>query len=270
MADLPDPATLSDEDLDKILAGELPPEEEETDEPEGDAPTDEEQPEEEETPAEEPAPAPATEEVVEEEEQRPPSRREQLRVQQLLAKIRQPNQPVAAVPENPQLLNYSKELDTDEETIKRLEADRTAAQNSSLKQAEQMARAMQWETMLNIDAPNVEQQYAVLNPKDTEHFHPAVADALSREYLQMVGYDPASKTVRNPGIRWSEFVEARMELAEEIAANRVVEATKSIKSQAAKTALRPDGSRAKRMNLNKAAEDMTDEELDAKMKSLGL
>lgn len=268
MADY-DPSTLSDEELDKLIAGEdIEPTPPEAGTP---APTEEEVPPapaapetEEETPPADPAPQPA---VEEEEEVRPPSRREQLRVQQLLNKMsQQPETPAPQAPAQIQGLNYAEELDADEETIKRLEEDRAAAVAAATKQQSDFQIQLQsseWRTKLDIDAPQVESKYEVLNPNDSEHFHPVLADTLSSWYLNQVQYDAQTNTVRNPNLRWGEFVEGVMELAEEIANTKVATATQNITRQAAQTAIRPDGSSSKKLNLNQAPESMTDEELDA-------
>lgn len=262
MPDVVDPSTLSDEELDKLIQGDEPEEaeveeptepdaeEESADEPEA---TEEGEPEE-----------PEAEEPETPEAPKPPSRREQLRIQQLVAKFG--NKRPEASPQSidpSKSLNYAEELDADPEIIKRLEADRQRTADTSYERAETMARTMQWETMLNIDAPQVESKYEMLNPKDEEHFHPVLADSLSKWYLNQTGFDPETRTVANPGIRWSEFVDGVFELADEIASSKVATATKNIKSQAAKTGLRPGGTTSKKLNLNRAPEAMTDEELDA-------
>jgi hypothetical protein len=58
-------------------------------------------------------------------------------------------------------------------------------------------------------------------------------------------------------------MESVVELAEEIAATKVSTTQKNLTKQVAKTALRPDGGTAKKLDLTKAPGDMTDEELDA-------
>jgi len=54
-----------------------------------------------------------------------------------------------------------------------------------------------------------------------------------------------------------------MELADRTAATKTQKSAKNIAKQAAQTGLRPDGSKAKRLDLSKAPEQMSDEELDA-------
>jgi hypothetical protein len=54
-----------------------------------------------------------------------------------------------------------------------------------------------------------------------------------------------------------------MELGEKIGSRRSQATAKNVAKQATQTGLRPDGSQAKKLNLNKAPEDMTLEELYA-------
>lgn len=257
-----DPSQMTDEELDKAISGEEPEETVNNEEAQVASP-------EEETPEQpaEPEAEEAGQAAEEEPEEAPaPSRREQLRVQQLLAKYGPPKQQAPQQPEA-EALDYREAIDADDNVYQTLESDRQAygqhqraqGQNEALKQVQ----TVKWETLLHIDAPQMESKYAVLNPADKENFHPALADALSQRYLNMVGYDPATGLVANPGIRWKDFVESEFELAEEIANTKVATTAKNIARQAANTGLRPDGSSAKRLNLNQAPEHMTDEELDA-------
>lgn len=259
-----DPSTLTDEELDALINGDEPDEELDAPSDEEDAPEEDEKPdaadkladEPEDTPADEPSP-----EDSEEEEEKPPSRREQLRIQQLLAKGRKPETKPATVDLG--LLKYEDELEADPELIERLEADRKKAQDSATADIQRQLQSSEWRTRLDIDAPQIESKYDFLNRNDKEKFHPVLADSLNSWYLDMVGFDPETKTVEKPGIRYAEFIDGMYELAEEIAATKVEKATREIKSQVARTGLRPDGSSAKRLNLNQAPQDMTDEELDA-------
>lgn len=231
--------------------------------PAAEAPTEPASPKEEpkeETPAEE-AVAPAEEE---QEEASAPSRREQLRVQDLLNKYGPP--PVSRPAPQAKAPDYQELIDAEPEVYKQLEQATTQfgreqfaqGQNESLKQVQ----TVKWETLLNMDAPQMESKYSVLD-KESPDFHPAVSDALSRRYLQMVGYDPETGLVERPSIRYKDFIEGEFELADEIASTKNQETVKNVAKQAATTGLRPDGSSAKRLNLNKDPQDMTMEELYA-------
>lgn len=194
-----------------------------------------------------------------------PSRREQLRIHQLLAKYGQPGE---RQPAPSQGMDYTKTIDADPEVIQQLEADRQtsgqAQYNAGLRQAEYL----NWHTSLKIDAPKVESEFPILNPKSTE-FNPAVAAAINGWYTNMAGFNPGDSqrgippSVNNPNIEYADFVGGFMELVQETAGQRNAQTVKNVAKQAAATGLRPDGSSAKRLNLNQAPENMTIEELYA-------
>ena len=238
------------------------------DEPQVETSEEVETPSEIETPVEEVETAPAEEETTVEETEKPPSRREQLRIQTLLQKYgpppERPSQQQAPYQQTrSDALDYGTALDADPEVIKQLEADRNATSQMSYNEGLKRAEFLDWKTSLKIDAPNIEKKYPILDPNDKENFHPVVADAMNTWYLKMSGYDPNNQTVANNGISYADFVEANMELVEEIAGQKNAQTVKNVTKQAAQTGLRPDGSSAPRMNLNKAPQDMTMEELYA-------
>lgn len=221
-----------------------------------------------ETPPE--APEPPVEEVVEEApeepeepEEKPPSRREQLRIQDILAKREKAQQPTPPASAG---LNYATDLNAEPEIVKQLEADRQAAANASYQAGIKQADSIRWEALLNADAPTIETKYPQLD-KTSSDFHPALANAINSMYLSSVGYDADNKTVTNPNIRYRDYVESVFELANEIAGEKIQSTTTNIKKQVANTGLRPDGSTSKRLNLNQSPNQMTPEELEAKIKS---
>lgn len=229
--------------------------------------TPEETPETPETPEEEP-----TQEITEEEtpeetpetpegQEKPPSRRESLRIQQLLQKMKESKEEPTA-PKVPNALDYNQALDADPEVISKLEEDRNQFGQTIRDQTLEQVKSIQFHTRLEIDAPRVESKYPTLD-KLSPDFNPAVADALNTSYLSMVGYDPDTDTVKNPNIRYADYIEAQMELAEAIAGERNQKTAQNIAKQAATTGLRPDGSKAKGLNLNQSPDQMTDEELAA-------
>lgn len=252
-----DPSELTDEQLDAAIEGKELPEE---------SPEPKEEPKEE-TPEVEPSQEPEPESEPEEdpavEEPKKPSKRESLRIQQLLAKMKE--QPKET--ETPKGLDYGTALEADPQVIAQLEADRKAVAEEAFRRGQDQSRSLQFHTRLEIDAPQVENKFPQLN-KESDQFDPVIASALNQHYLQLVGYDPETDTVQNPNLRYRDFVEAQYELAEALATEKVQKSSKNIAKQAATTALRPDGSQAKRMNLNKAPQDMTDEELDAVLATL--
>lgn len=218
------------------------------------------------------APEEVAQEVQDEAPEKPsadqPSRRETLRIQQLLKKYGPPpERPEPSQFKRDDALDYQSALDADPEIIQRLEADRQAEGQAQYNQGQNSVRAelrtSEWRTLLNFDAPQTEAKYGWLNPKDSEKFDPALADAINEEYKAVVGYDERTGLVSRPEIRYSDFVEARVELSTRLAKSMTADTAKNIAKQAATTGLRPDGSSAKRMNLNKAPQEMTTEELYA-------
>lgn len=222
-----------------------------------DAPTEDVQ----EEPADEPVQEQETPEA-EAEEEKPPSRREQLRIQQLLTKLK--DKDTKETPSGVEALDYATALNADPEVVEQLQADRKRYGEELYQRGLQQANSMQFHTRLEIDAPKVEAKYSQLN-KESDQFDPAIADALNSAYLQLVGYDERTDTVQNPNIRYADYIEAQFELANALASEKTARTTKNIAKQAAATGLRPDGSTAKRLNLDKAPEDMTVEELQAKI-----
>jgi hypothetical protein len=232
-----------------------------------------EQPEEE-TPEEELKEEPSEEE--EGEEQAPPqmSRRRAKRLEQaqgnlaklenLVSKLKGDEAPVQ-VPK-PQGIDYKEVLNADDDTIAQFEADRLATAEASFNQGREQSKSIQFHTRLEIDAPKVESKYSIFD-KDSPDFKPETADAINRWYLTSVGYNPQNDTVANPNLRYSDFVEGIMELSDSVGNVKLETSRKNIASQAANTGLRPDGSTTK-LNLNKSATEMTDDELKAKMKQI--
>lgn len=206
-----------------------------------------------------------TQEVVEE---KPPSRRETLRVQALLQKYGQPQDRPKA-PSQPNALDYSTALDADPEVVKQLESDRQTVSDAAYLQGLKQSEVKEWKRDLKFEAPVVEEKFPFLNPRDTVNFNPAAADVMNQKYLRFIGYQPGDpergvpESILYPDVSYREFVEGEMEFVDELASRKVAETTKNIAKQAATTGLRPDGSSAKRLNLNQAPSDMTDEELYA-------
>jgi len=245
-----DVTTLTDEELNEAVGtGTTPEPESPTEEPVVEEPVEE--------PTEEPIEELPVEEPVVEEQ--PVSRREQLRIQQLLTKYPDLKERVQTPPKN----EFIENLDADPEVIRQLTEDRNAQFIAGAETIRAEMKTSEWNTMLNIDTPQVLSTHKWLNPKDTENFQPAIADAVNAEYLSLVGYDQETGMVSNPGIRYSDFIEARVELSTRLAKAMTAESTKNIVKQTASTGLRPDGSSAKRLNLNQAPQNMTDEELYA-------
>lgn len=236
-----------------------PPVEPSKEEPPKDEPLKEEEPE---TPAEEVPPD-------EEPEDTPaaPSRREQLRVEDLLRKYGPPKDSSKPKPAGK---DYREMIDADDQVIKDLESDRQQSNQQSFDQGLERAQYYQWETLLRVDEPQVRSKFPALDPTSKE-YHPAIRRAMDAKYAALTGYDPGDpdkgvpSSVRNHSIRYLDMVESEMEFSEELASLKVEATTKNIAKQTAQTALRPDGSSAKKLDLNKKPEDMTLEELKARV-----
>lgn len=279
-----DPKDMSDEELEAALAtddtnlngdepagdpGKTPPAPDPADESRGpdgrfkakpDEPTPEDTP-----PAEE-------EPQVHPDEEKPPSRREQLRIQQVLERVKNGNsRPQGQEPPRSQrsgAIDYASELDAEPEVIARLEEDRKVAENARYQEGLRQAQAYEWRTLLQVDAPQVERDHPQLDKNNSE-FHPAVANSLSTMYLQMSQFDDQTGLASNPGMRWSDFVESIWELADEIGKLQSQKAVTEVARQAANTGLRPNGESTK-LNLNKEPEQMSDAELDAFLAAKGM
>lgn len=193
----------------------------------------------------------------------PVSRRKAERLQKLESLVsRLKGEDVAQVAPRPNGLDYRTALDADEEVVQTLESDRKAYGETAFNAGLEQAKSIQFHTRLEIDAPKIESKYPTFD-QNSEEFKPGVANAVNSWYLATVGYDARTDTVKNSTIRYSDFVEGVMELADSMAGEKVATTQKNIAKQAAQTGLRPDGSSPKRLNLNQAPEDMTVEELNA-------
>lgn len=256
-----DASKLTDEELDQRIAEGEPtatPEPVETpSEPAAEVESEEASPEE---PSEEQPEEPAQEvDKKEVPEEQPPSRREQLRIQQLLAKYGPP--PERQTSQQPSqfkredALDYQTALDADPEVIKQLEDDRQREGQAQYNRGLQDLQYTQFYNNIRFDLPLVSEKLSKLDPMD--------AKSIDDEYLAITGADPNKGYVRNPDIGYAEFVEARLEQAERLAHSMNAQTVKNVAKQSAQTGLRPDGSSAKRLNLNQAPENMSDEELDA-------
>jgi pyruvate/2-oxoglutarate dehydrogenase complex dihydrolipoamide acyltransferase (E2) component len=222
-------------------------------------------------PQPDPEPEPAQPDPqVEPDPELPQSRRESLRIAKLVERQLQERQLSAPQPQN--ALNYADKLEVDNpQILKDLENDRRTVSDQAYQAGIRQAETISWKSSLRMESPIVQGKYKFLDNRDPANFNPAAADAMNQKYLRYVGYtagDPSRgvpESVQIPDVSYLEFVEAEMEFADEIARHRVENTTRNIAKQAATTGLRPDGSRAKRLDLNKDPEMMTDEELDARI-----
>lgn len=192
-------------------------------------------------------------------EEQPLSRRAQTRFEKLEAlrnagrdKFQQFKQPA---PSQPDALDYSQALDAAPEVIQQLQDDRQRAQQVSYDEGLKRAEFIEFKTNIRLDLPLIQDKMSKLDPID--------AKKLDDDYLEYVGFDGTTQTVKHPDIGYADYIEARIEQGQRLAASMSAETAKNVAKQAAATGLRPDGSSAKRLNLNKAPQDMTMEELYA-------
>lgn len=226
----------------------------------------EEQEEEEVSPPEGDAEEGETEES--EEEKRPPSRREQLRINQLLDRYGHPDD--RKTDREQQGINYRDMIDADDEVIQKLERASKEFGTEQFNSGLQEANKVKWETRLEIDSPRVAEKYPQLD-KDSDDFNPGVANSINQLYLSAVGYDKTTGNVREPNMRYADYVDAFFELVDEAASRKTETARKNVTRQASRTGIRPSGTTARTtLDLNKAPAAMTDKELDAAMQKMGL
>lgn len=208
-------------------------------------------------------------EQPEEEEERKPSRREQLRINNLLQKYGNPYE--RQEPQQQQRqdsgVNYREMIEADDDVYNQLDqASRQYGEqryNQGMQEQKKELDKLRFEQRLEVDAPRVESRYPQLD-KNSDEFNPAVADSLNQMYLSTVGYDSRSGYVANPNLRYSEYIDAMFELVNEAASRQTETTRRNVTRQAARTGLRPDGSTpAATLNLNKDPSEMTDKELNA-------
>ena len=216
-----------------------------------------ETPEEPKTPTEEPS-------AGEEGEEAPPqmSRRKAERLEKLEGLVERLKGPEMKPKAPTDGINYREMLDAEPEVYEQLEAKSQEFGQSQFDAGREQANTIQFHTRLEIDAPKIEAKYPQFD-KDSVEFNPAVADAINKWYLATVGYNSQTNSVQNANVRYADFVEGIMELADNMAGVKTTKTASNIAKQAASTGLRPDGSSARGLDLGKAPEDMTDEELNA-------
>ena len=198
----------------------------------------------------------------------PMSRRQELRFQQLIKKLKEKDQPPTVPSKSEDQFDYDN-LEADPELIEQLKAESKRREEHGYSQGVEQAKSIRFHTRLEIDAPKVEAKYPQLD-KDSEEFNPALADTINQMYLNTVGFDENTGFVQTEKVRYADFVESMFELSDEMGRRKVEDSRRQITSQAAKAGPRPSGSAPQRLNLNKAPQDMTDEELKAYLKTQGL
>jgi hypothetical protein len=159
-------------------------------------------------------------------------------------------------------IDYRKMIEADDQVYDQLDKASQDYGQAQFSAGLQEAQSVRFHTRLEIDAPRIEGKYPQFD-KGSQEFNPGLASAVNEWYLATVGYDPDTDTVANVNVRYADFVEGIMDLADAMAGQRTARTTQNIARQAANAGLRPDGSSAKPLNLNKAPEDMSEAELNA-------
>lgn len=210
----------------------------------------------------------------EEEAERQPSRREQLRIQNLLRKYPETYREEIKQQSQDAGVNYRDMIDADDEVYRQLDQASKQYGEQRYQQGQNETRReldrIRFENRLEVDAPKVESKYPQLD-KSSDEFNPAVADSLNQMYLSTIGYDPRTGYVQNANLRYSEYIDAMFELVNEAAARQTETTRRNVTKQASRTGLRPDGSSPTRsLDLSKDPSQMSDAELDAALKSMGV
>jgi len=160
-------------------------------------------------------------------------------------------------------IDYQNLIDAEPEVIDQLSKASQDYGQSQYEAGLQAANSVRFHTRLEIDAPRVESKYPQFD-KNSSEFNPGVASAMNNWYLAMVGYDPQTDSVKNADVRYGDFVEGIMELAEAMAGVKTARTTENVARQAANAGLRPDGSSAKPLNWQgKDPSAMSEKELSA-------
>lgn len=143
--------------------------------------------------------------------------------------------------------------------LKQLEEDRLRLAQSTRQQgefegytrAQDTLRAELFADKLEADKERVEIKYPELD-QESDNFDPDLASSVNRLYLKTVGYkvDKAGQVkITNPTVRYTDFVDGFIAIAERIAETRNAETATNVAKQAAKQGIRPTGGGRKTLAL---------------------
>jgi Predicted membrane protein len=194
------------------------------------------------------------------------SRRKAKRLEKLEGLVERLKGPQSQPQRKTEGIDYRKMIEADDQVYDQLSKASQDYGQQQFNAGLEQASSIQFHTRLELDAPRIESKYPQFD-KDASEFNPGLASAVNEWYLATVGFNPETGGVQNANVRYADFVEGIMDLADAMAGARATKTTENIAKQAANAGLRPDGSSAKPLNLNKAPEDMTDEELRAAAKA---
>lgn len=209
------------------------------------------------TPPAEPAPQPGAQPPAAPEPQTPPApgepqppSRADRRAQRLATRLRAgvtappaapaaPSQPTPSTPYKPL------ELEPDQQySVEQLRADREqyadARFQEGIKAASTVARQEAFVDRLEIDGDRVASKYPVLD-EDSDQFNAELASNINEMYLSTVGYDQRTGQVRNPNVRYKDYVDAFMVSVDKLAEARNAGTAQNVAAQVAATGVRPTG-----------------------------
>lgn len=165
---------------------------------------------------------------------------EELKLNKILDRIQQGKRP-ASKREEVEAMDYRQTIDAPDEVYNSLSKDREQYGERRYSEGLEQAKAIEFRTNLKLDLPLVKDKLDRLDAVD--------AELLDREYLKLVGFDPKTGFVVNSEIGYADYIEARVEQAERLAARLNVQSQKNIAKQAAQTGIRPDGGAHKGLQI---------------------
>jgi hypothetical protein len=86
--------------------------------------------------------------------------------------------------------------------------------------------------------------------ENSDEFQPARASRMNRMYYNYIGYDEKKGTIARTDVRYKDFIDGMMALADDIATSRSSETVKNVARQASRTGVRPNGGRTTGPSLN--------------------
>lgn len=117
--------------------------------------------------------------------------------------------------------------------------------NLGYQTATSRAQLESFDNRLDIDVERVEQKWDVLDPSKEDVYKPGLEKNLVNGYIRAVGMEKDQKsgriTIRDPQLRFRDYVDQQMEQMEEYAEAVAAKTTTNVASQARKTGVRPTG-----------------------------
>lgn len=130
------------------------------------------------------------------------------------------------------------DLVKDREQYGRSNFSRGAEAERYISEQEQFLQATQYESELLERDP----RFAFLNENDPENFDPERAADMNELFLELIGYNPETSTVRRTDISWKKFAEAELGRMEKWQLASEADITRNLASQRSTSGIRPSGS----------------------------